>query len=213
MYNVLFSYGGYISLGNCVVTASDDTSMAAYWNTTESGYVNFTTLDMSVGEKLYIDKSGYSVFFARISAIAASTITLSANPGQVIHNEVLKRGFVVPYIKRTPYLYSYPIYSYCGASLTSKGTSYSVFTETNPIKSDATNTETNSVISLYFKKGESIDEVKINVKNNSEASIIKDINTFFRKKEDISFSSQFKNINKDILGVNSIVASNKSKLY
>ena len=213
MYNVIFSYGGPISLGQCVVTAQDDTTMVNFWLSTEFGYNAFTSLDISVGEKLYIDKDGYSIYFARISSIASNRIDLSSNPGQAVYNEVLKKGYIKPYVRRVPYLYSYPIEKYCGASLVSKGESYSVFAEANPIKSDATNTETNSVIALYFEKGNNIDEVRVNVRNGSEASVIKDINKFFRAKEDINFMSQSRKINKDIIGISSIIGSNKSKLY
>jgi len=212
-YNILFSYGSSVFLGNCVITAQDDTSMVNYYNSTEDSYIDFTTLDLNVGEKLYVSSLGYDVFFARISAIAANDITLSGNPGQVIHNEVLKKGFIKPYVKRTPYIYSYPCKNYCGASLSSKGQNYSVFGESNPIPSDATHTSSNSVISLYFEKGNSIDEIKINVKNGSESSAIKDINRILRAEKDVSFVSEIKKINKDIIGINSITASNKSKLY
>ena len=213
MYNVLFSYGSNVSLGQCVITAQDDTSMVNYYNSTEDGYTNFTRLDLSVGERLYISNSGVRIFFARISAIAANNITLSDNPGQVIHNEVLKKGFIKPYVKRVPYIYSYPCKNYCGASLSSKGESYSVFGESNPIYSDATHTSSNSVISLYFEKGNSIDEIKVNVKNGSESSAIQDINKALRQEKDISFLSEINKINKDIISINSITASNKSKLY
>ena len=212
-YNIIFSYGANVSLGQCVVTAQDDTSMVNYYNSTEDGYIDFTTLDLNVGEKLYLHNSGVNVFFARISAIAANNITLSGNPGQVIHNEVLKKGFINPYVKRTPYIYSYPCKNYCGASLSSKGDTYYVFSESNPIISDATKTSTNSVISLYFEKGNSIDEIKIGVKNGSEATAIKDINKALRTEKDISFVSEIRKINKDIIGINSITASNKSQLY
>ena len=212
-YNILFSYGANVSLGQCVVTAQDDTSMVNFYNSTESGYTDFTTLNLNVGEKLYINSLGVNVFFARISAIAANDITLSGNPGQVIHNEVLKKGFINPYVKRTPYIYSYPCKNYCGASLSSKGQNYSVFGESNPIISDATHTSTNSIISLYFEKGSSIDEIRINVKNGSETSAIRDINRVLREEKDISFVSEIKKINKDIIGINSITASNKSQLY
>ena len=212
-YNVLFSYGGTISLGTCVVTAQDDTSMANYYNSTEYGYTDFTTLDLNVGEKLYVNDRGLTVFFARISAIAANSITLSGNPGQVIHNEVLRRGFIKPYVKRTPHMYSYPCKNYCGASLSSRGDSYNVFGESNPIISDSTNTSSNSVISLYFEKGNSIDEIKITVKPNSESSVIMDINKVLRLEKDISFQSEIKKINKDIIRIDSITASNKTQLY
>ena len=212
-YNILFSYGANVSLGQCVVTAQDDTSMVNFYNSTESGYNDFTTLNLNVGEKLYASSLNYNVFFARISAIAANDITLSGNPGQVIHNEVLKKGFIKPYVKRTPYVYSYPCKNYCGASLSSKGQNYSVFGESNPIPSDATHTSTNSIISLYFEKGSSIDEIRINVKNGSEVSVVSDINKALRLEKDISFMSEINKINKDIIGINSITASNKSQLY
>ena len=212
-YNILFSYGANISLGACVITAQDDTSMVNYYNSTEYGYTDFTTLDLNVGEKLYATSLGDVAFFARISAIAANDITLSGNPGQVIHNEVLKKGFIKPYVKRTPYVYSYPCKNYCGASLSSKGQNYSVFGESNPIPSDATHTSTNSIISLYFEKGSSIDEIRINVKNGSEVSVVSDINKALRLEKDISFMSEINKINKDIIGINSITASNKSQLY
>ena len=212
-YNILFSYGANISLGACVITAQDDTSMVNYYNSTEYGYTDFTTLDLNVGEKLYATSLGDVAFFARISAIAANDITLSGNPGQVIHNQVLKNGFIKPFVTRTPYIYSYPCKNYCGASLSSKGGSYYVYGESNPILSDATQTTTNSIISLYFEKGSSIDEVRINVKRGSEASAIKGINRALRSEKDISFVSEIRKINKDIIGINSITASNKSQLY
>ena len=110
-------------------------------------------------------------------------------------------------------MYSYPCKNYCGASLSSKGDNYYVFGESNPIISDATQTRTNSVISLYFEKGSSIDEIKISVKSGSESSVIMDINKTLRQEKDISFQSEVKKINKDILRIDSVTASNKSQLY
>tara|TARA_Y100000592_G_scaffold100942_1_gene183929 strand:- start:953 stop:1597 length:645 start_codon:yes stop_codon:yes gene_type:complete len=212
-YNITFSYGANIHLGTCVVTAQDDTSMTNYYNSTESGYTDFTTLDLNVGEKLYVTYDKRNIFFARISAIAANSITLSSNPGQVIHNRVLTKGHISPYVRRTPYLYSYPCSNYCGASLSKKGENFSVYTESNPIYSDATHTETNSVISLYFLKGNNVEEIKVEVKVGSESSAIRDFQKILRLEKDVNFMSEIKKINKDVIGINSITASNKSKLY
>tara|TARA_R100000742_G_C4278764_1_gene102011 strand:- start:3672 stop:4313 length:642 start_codon:yes stop_codon:yes gene_type:complete len=213
MYNVLFSYGKNIELGQCVITAQDDTSMASYWNTTEEYYVDFTTLDMSVGEKLYIDEGQYNIYFARVSAIGASTITLSGNPGQVIYNKVLQKGSISPYIKRPIELYSYPIENYCGASVYKAGHSHRVFAESNPILSDSTLTTTNSIISLYFEKVNNIEEVRIEVKPGSEAEVINSIQKAFREKRDINFPGDSLNINRDIIKINSTISATRNKVY
>ena len=193
----------------CVITAQDDTTMSSYWNSTESEYVDFTTLDLSVGEKLYFN----NVFFARISTIAASTITLSTNPGQYIYNEILRNGFINVDIKRTPDVYCYSIDKYCGAALIKKGESYNTYPESAPISSEVTKVTTNSIIALYFEKGNNIEDVKISVTPGYESGIINDINKYFRRGKDISFSSEKLKINKDILYIDSIVSSNNIKSY
>ena len=213
IYNILFSYGSRINLGPCVVTAQDDTTMSSFFNTTDSRYIDFTTLDITVGERLYVSQDGYSILFGRISSISASSITISQNPGQVIHNIVLKDGFIKPFIKRTPYLYSYPCASYCGISLTKKGNSYRTYAEANPLFSAATSVEEDSIISMYFKKGSNIDEVQINVKNGAEAKCIKAINKVLRLQKDIDFTTEIQKITTDIIGVNAIAAANKTNLY
>ena len=194
MHYITFSYSKPVKMPRCVITAQDDTTMSSYWNSTESEYVDFTTLDLSVGEKLYFN----NVFFARISAIAASTITLSTNPGQYIYGEILRNGFINVDIKRTPDVYCYSIDKYCGAA---------------PISSEVTKVTTNSIIALYFEKGNNIEDVKISVTPGYESGIINDINKYFRRGKDISFSSEKIKINKDILYIDSIVSSNNIKSY
>ena len=213
MYNILFSYGSRVDLGPCVVTAQDDTTMESYYNSTESGYVDFSTLDITVGERIYVNQDGYNILFGRINAISSTVITLSQNPGQIIHNKILNQGFIKPFVKRTPYLYSYPCSSYCGASLTKKGNSYYTFEETVPHLNHATLVETDSVLSFYFKKGNNIDEVQVVVKNGSEASVIKEFNKLLRRPNDISFNSEINKVSKDVIGINSISAANKTNLY
>ena len=213
MYNVIFSSGGRVDFGKCVVTSQTDTSMENFYTSTETGYTDFTALDVSVGEKLYIEVKGVVIFFARISAITASTITLSQNPGQVIHNEVLKNGFINPFVKRTSQVYSYRCDKYCGASLAKNGNTYYTYAEANPILSDATKTVSNSVIVLYFEKANNIESVFIKVKDGSAKTVIMDIVKAFRQEKDIDFEREKLDINKDIIGLESISSGTRTQLY
>ena len=213
MNYITFTYGKTIKLGRCVFTAQDDTTMASYWNTTESSYKNFTTLGITAGESVYFDLDGSTIFIGRISSIAASVITLAGNPGQKVYNEILKYGYIQPYISRIPDVQSYPFSKYAGSSLSTKGSNYDSYAESNPNKSDATTVNTNSVISLFFEKGNTLEEVRINVKVGSESVVINSINKAFKQSRDISFTSDMKSINADIIGVSKIVSSSKAKFY
>ena len=73
--------------------------------------------------------------------------------------------------------------------------------------------ETDSVLSFYYKKGNNIDEVQVVVKNGSEASVIKEFNKLLRRPNDISFNSEINKVSKDVIGINSISAANKTNLY
>ena len=221
MYNIVFSIGKNISLGSCVITASDDTTLAQYHTTDdvsrgtrESLYVAFTTLDVLVGEKVFISPGFVSkVLLGRISAIASGSITLTDNPGQIAYHEVLKKGFINPFINRIPDIYSYPMDKYCGMSLIKKGEEYRTFAEINPILSDSTLVSTNSIIAMYFEKGNRVEEISINVRPGEEMDAIKNINGVLKNKKDIDFSSDISTKYSSIIGINSLSSSNKTKGY
>ena len=208
MYHVIFKYGQVVRLGRCVIASETDTTVASYWNTTESEYVNFTsglTPKLGYGESLYYS-TGYKTndFLGRVNNIAASVITIGSNPGQRAYHEVLKNGYIEPFTKGIPTIYSYPLNGYAGARLNTIGEYYNTYAQANPNNSDATLVDTNSVISLYFKKIDKYDEVKINVRVGSEVDVIKAINKAFRAQKDIDFSSTLRTIHGDIISIKSI---------
>ena len=128
MYNIIFSYGKKVDLGKCVITASDDTTLTQYYTTDDvnlarvSLFTRFTQMDILVGEKVFITIEGAGkVLLGRVSAVAGGVLTLTDNPGQIAYHEILRNGFISPFIIRVPDTYSYPISKYCGMSLIKKG--------------------------------------------------------------------------------------------
>ena len=55
--------------------------------------------------------------------------------------------------------------------------------------------------------------MQVVVKNGSEASVIKEFNKLLRRPNDISFNSEINKVSKDVIGINSISAANKTNLY
>ena len=60
---------------------------------------------------------------------------------------------------------------------------------------------------MYFKKGNSIDEIRINVKNDKETNAMKIIHNEFTKQKNINFSNIVSSVDSSILSVNSIISS------
>ena len=209
MYHVLFKYGEITQLGRCVITSETDTGIENYYTSTEDDYIDFTNLSprIGLGEKVFHKTSGYiHDFIGVIKAVSSTTITLPTSPGQRAYNEVLKNGYIEPYVKRAPVIYSYPIENYIGARLNKAGEYYNTYAQTNPNGSDATTVNTHSTISLYFKKINKYDDVKISVRLGSESNVIKAINKAFREKKDIDFSSSAQSIHTDIFNIKSITS-------
>ena len=213
MYNVIFSFGETINLGKCVVSAKDDTTVSLFYNSTESLYKTFTSYYITPGEKVYTNIDGRKILLSPISSVTSTILTLSSNPGEIVYNEVLRKGFFTPYVVREQNIYSYPIKNYLGASLIKKGGSYYTYPEASPFNSAATATSTNSIISLFFQKGQDVDEVRINVSYDNEEKVIQDINIAFRQEKDISFGN-IKNVaNSNIIGINSVISSSIKDFY
>ena len=206
-------------MGLTTVSSSTDTTMTNYYSATEDEYISFNTLDLFVGDKMYVNIGGDEVILASISAIASNQITLGSgknvttNPGEFIYSEVLKRGYIEPYVKRPTQIHSYPLSKYCGAAIYSSGYSHRAFGDTENYVSESTLHEADTIISLYFEKGRYIDEVRVKVKLGSESDVIKSINKRFREPKDISFSTDKRDIHRDIVNVETVISSNKNSIY
>ena len=148
-----------------------------------------------------------------MSSVTSSVITLSSNPGQRAYNRILQNGFITPFIERDLNVYSYRLDKYVGASLTKSGQSFLSFAESNPLSSDATNNTNHSVISLFFEKGDVVEEVRVKVKNKTGLKVIKNINKLFRQQNDINFSGEGSTIDSDILGVSSVISTSTKDFY
>ena len=167
-YHVTFSYGETIQLGRCVLSAQDDTTLSQYWTSTESAYKSFSDFNIAPGERiLFNEGSQNKILLGRLSSLTASEITLSSNPGQRAYNRILQHGYITPFIERDQNIYSYRIDKYVGASLTKNGQSFVTYAESNPLSSDAVNTTNHSIVSLFFEKGDVVEEVRIKVKNKT----------------------------------------------
>ena len=215
MYHVVFKYIETINLGRCVIDSQTDTTLSCYCSSTDDHYVDFSTTGtnglsylLNYGERLFFKCLDFPVpvFLGRVTAISSSAVTISENPGQKAYNEVLQYGYIEPFATRSMEIRSYPTNKYIGANLNIVGEKFTTFTTTNPNYSAETNTEKNSVISLFFEKGDKFEEVKISVKVGEEASVIKAINLAFRQEKDYNFSSSGSTIHPGILSVNSIVS-------
>ena len=211
MQFITFSYSNTIRLGRCSVSSVSDTTITSYWNSTESLYQDFSALGLQVGDKVFFNLDGTvgdnSILIGYITDLSATVVTISDNPGQIIYDKVLQDGYFQPYVIDEPYLYSYPVSKYCGASLESNGVSYRTYPSAQPFYGSATHTNNYGVLSLYFEKGDGIDEVKLNIKTGTSGSVIKDLNKLMKGNDDINISGSGKDILKNMISIKSITSA------
>lgn len=209
---VTFSYSKIINLGRCSISSATDTTITSYWNSTEDGYQDFASKEVEVGDKIFFSTNRSAmlediILLGYIKDISATVVTISSNPGEIAYNEILRHGYITPFIKHSPYLYSYPISKYCGASLETNGSDYKTHPSAEPYGSAKTQVSENAVISLYFEKGDAVDEVKINIKPGTAMSVIQDLNKLFKSGNDVGISGSGANKIKNMISVKSITSS------
>ena len=215
MYNVVFTYGKNIQLPKSVITSKTDTTLALYTTIGQTGYVSYSELGISVGDEIYIKKPGtpVPVYISTVSAVAASTLTISSNPGKYPLGICQRLGFIEPYIRKEKTLVSYPLYNYCGTYVVSFGNHYITYPENEPYDSSTTAVSTNSVLAICFKKGDTIEEVRLTSDRGREMESIKKINTLFREENDINFDYFLSSARNPIKSVDNIVSNNASGGY
>ena len=208
IYHVTFSHGANINLGRCTISSATDTTITSYWGSGEDFYQNFTNLKIVPGQILYmLSPSSKRVRLGRISAVTSTVITLASNPGVYAYEQIQKHGFLELYVEQEKSLYSYPQSRYCGASLSKQGGYYKEYDSSTSIESEVTATETNSLITLYFEKGNTFDEVRVEVYHGKESEAINAINNILTNKKNISFSTSLQSEDSKIIGINSIVSN------
>ena len=207
-YHVTFSHGSNIDIGRCTISSSTDTTITNYFSSGETGYQNFTSLNVVPGQVLYMrTKNPKRVRLGRISAVSSTVITLATNPGVFAYEKIQQDGFIYLYVEQEMSLYSYPQTKYCGAFLSKQGGLYKEYDSSTSIESEVTKTETNSIITLYFEKGSQFDEVRVEVFYGNEIEAINTINNILTNTKNISFSTLIQSADSKIVKLNSIVSN------
>ena len=211
MQFITFSYSNIIRLGRCSISSVSDKTITSYWNSTESQYQAFNSLGVQIGDKVFFNLEGTvadnSILIGYVTNLSATVVTISDNPGQIVYDKMLQDGYFQPFIIDEPYLYSYPVSKYCGASLEIKGNTYRTYPSAQPFHSAATYTKEYGVLSLYFEKGDGVDEVKLNVQAGTAGLVIKDLNKLMKGNNDINISGSGKDILKNMISVKSITSA------
>jgi hypothetical protein len=211
MQFITFSYSNIIRLGRCSISSVSDTTITSFWNSTESQYQAFDSLGVQIGDKVFFNPQGSisdkAILIGYVTNLSATVVTISDNPGQIVYDNMLQEGYFQPFIMDEPYLYSYPVSKYCGASLENKGNTYRTYPSAQPFHSAATYTKEYGVLSLYFEKGDGVDEVKLNVQAGTAGLVIKDLNKLMKGNNDINISGSGKDILKNMVGVKSITSA------
>tara|TARA_R100000458_G_C8270983_1_gene245715 strand:+ start:690 stop:1340 length:651 start_codon:yes stop_codon:yes gene_type:complete len=207
-YHVVFGKSKSVDVGRCSIESNTDKTITSYWDSSSSLYQDFTSYGINTGEVLYLREGGnVPIFLGRVESISSTVLTLYANPGMFAYEQVLQNGFMLPYVIKGRELYSYPLHKYCGASLVKVGENYKSYSLTTSIESESTTVDTNSVIALYFEKGDAMDEVRVSVKAGKENIAIRKINNIFSQQKNIDFQTEISQADSTIIGIDSIVSS------
>jgi|TARA_R100000084_G_C4653981_1_gene151619 uncharacterized protein affecting Mg2+/Co2+ transport len=217
MYNIIFSYGKDVHLGECDVTAKNTNLLVSHWLATDEKFRDFATLGLAVGDKIFIQDPNssysYKTLVSTISGVATGVITMSSNAGNIVYGAVQRYGFVKPIVQKEKTLILYPRNNFCGMRVVSFGESYTTYPEDIEYAGGSTITSTHSVLGIMFKQGNSIEEVRITVQIDKEKETMKQISEVFREENDIFFDSLMTKKNNAIISVNSIVSNNTASGY
>tara|TARA_A100001515_G_scaffold20607_1_gene15398 strand:- start:2170 stop:2808 length:639 start_codon:yes stop_codon:yes gene_type:complete len=165
-YHVIFSVKGHIErLGKLAPFAnSSATSFIQYYDSNDSKYIDFATLDIKIGDEIYFAKKEKNKFGRFSNKITNTKIGLvsSVATERVISNTAIGEDlfeqnklasaevFVTRNLNKTYEMYSYPVDCYIGAA------NYS-----------------DSILSLFFKRNNDlIDEVRINTPKDRTVEVL-----------------------------------------
>ena len=217
MYNIIFSYGKDIHLGECDVAAKNSNLLVSHWLTTDAKFRDFATLGLAVGDKIFIQDPNnaysYRTLISTISSVATGVITMSSNAGNIVYGAVQRYGFVKPIVQKAKTLMLYPRNNFLGMRVVSFGESYTTYPEDIEYAGGSTITSTHSVLAIMFKQGDGIEEVRISVQKDEERVVMQQISAAFREENDIVFDSLLIKKNNSIISVDSIVSNNTASGY
>ena len=172
-YNVTFTVRGHIErLGKLAPFASSSaTNFVQYYDSTDSKYIDFATLDVKIGDEIYFvkkEKNQFGKFTSKKTKTKIGLVT-TVETARVISDTAIGEDlfeqnklaqaevFVTRNLNKIYEMYSYPVDCYIGASRYSE-----------------------SILSLFFKRNNNlIDEVRINTPIGRTLEVLNLILTLF----------------------------------
>ena len=165
-YHVTFLKVGHIkSLGKLAPFAnSSATELVQYYDSTDSKYIDFATLDIKVGDEIYFIKKEKNQFgrfskkrtntkIGAVSSVATARVVSDTAIGEDLFEQnklASAEVFVTRNLNKIQEMYSYPVDCYIGAARYS-----------------------DSILSLFFKRNNDlIDEVRINTPKDRTTDVL-----------------------------------------
>lgn len=165
-YHVTFLKVGHIvRLGKLAPFAnSSATDLVQYYDSTDSKYIDFATLDIKVGDEIYFnkkEKDKFGKFIVSQTPVKIGAVS-SAATARVVSNTAIGEDlfeqnkqskaevFVARNLNKIQEMYSYPVDCYIGAARYS-----------------------NTILSLFFKRNNNlVDEVRINTPKDKTVEVL-----------------------------------------